>query len=112
MNGHALSPRRSWTTVLLSIPIAVSATVTVPPIPTYAATTVQVWLTTADGASQLAQQPNISLGPVARGTLNVTVDDSRSFQTMVGMGAAFTDSSTFLMANLKANNPSQYNTMM
>jgi glucosylceramidase len=96
--------------LLLSIPIAVSAAVT--PIPSYAATTLQVWLTTADGASQLAQQPNISLGAVARGTLNVTVDDSRSSQTMVGMGAAFTDSSTFLMANLKANNPSAYNTMM
>lgn len=80
--------------------------------PALAASTVQVWLTTGDGASQLAQQPGITLGSVARGTLNVAVDDSRSYQTNVGLGAAFTDSSTYLMQNMKTANPSAYNTMM
>ncbi len=80
--------------------------------PAYAAATVQVWLTTGDGASQLAQQSSITLGPVARGTLNVAVDDSRTYQTNVGLGAAFTDSSTYLMQNMKASNPSQYSAMM
>jgi len=72
----------------------------------------QVYLTTADGTNNLAQQSNITLGPVARGAVNVAIDDSRSYQTMVGFGAAFTDSSTYLMENLKNANSSAYNTMM
>lgn len=74
--------------------------------------TLQVYLTTADGSTNLAQQSGITLGPVARGSINVAVDDSRSFQTMVGFGAAFTDSSTYLMENLKGANAAGYGTMM
>jgi glucosylceramidase len=58
--------------------------------------TVQAWLTTADASSQLTQQPAVKLGPVARGQVNVSLDDSRGFQTITGPGAAFTDSSTYL----------------
>ena len=103
---------RRLTTTLLALAVAASASLAGNQLRTYAANSVQVWLTTADGANQLTQQSSITLGPVARGTLNVSVDDSRSYQTEVGFGAAFTDSSTYLMANLKASNPSQYNTMM
>ncbi len=69
-------------------------------------------LTTADGSNLLTQQTAINLGPVARGTINMSVDDSRTYQTMFGLGAAFTDSSTCLMNNLKSNNPGGYNTLM
>jgi len=74
--------------------------------------TLQTWLTTADGANQLTQQPSITLGTVTRGQLNVSVDDSRTYQTISGFGAAFTDSSTYLMAQLKSSSQSLYNTMM
>jgi len=74
--------------------------------------TVQVWLTTADGSTNLAQQSSITLGAVTRGAVNVAVDDSRSYQTISGFGAAFTDSSAYVMANLKSSNQSLYNTMM
>jgi glucosylceramidase len=74
--------------------------------------TLSVWLTTADGISQLSQQAAITLGKVGSGTVNVAVDDSRTYQTMSGFGAAFTDSSTYLMAQLKSNNQSLYNTLM
>lgn len=74
--------------------------------------TVQAWLTTADGSSQLTQQPAVTLGPVTRGQVNVSVDDSRTYQAISGFGAAFTDSSTYLMAQLKSYNPAAYATMM
>ncbi|HEV2374589.1 MAG TPA: RICIN domain-containing protein [Streptosporangiaceae bacterium] len=74
--------------------------------------TVQAWLTTADGSSALTQQPAITLGQVTRGQVNVSVDDSRAYQTISGFGAAFTDSSTYLMAQLKSSSPAAYATMM
>lgn len=90
---------------LVALPILSSS-------PADASTTLQTWLTTADGSSQLTQQPGITLGAVARGAINVNVTDSRSYQTMSGFGAAFTDSSTYLMAQLKSYDPSAYATMM
>jgi glucosylceramidase len=78
-----------------------------------AGTTVHVWLTTADGASKLTQQADITLGAVARGSVNVAVNDSLNQQTMSGgFGASFTDSSSYLLANLKAQNPTGYSTLM
>jgi glucosylceramidase len=71
-----------------------------------------VWLTTPDGSNQLTQQPGVTLGKVGTGAVNVAVDDSRTYQTMAGFGAAFTDSSTYVMAQLKSANPSLYNTLM
>ena len=49
---------------------------------------------------------------MSSGAVNVTVDDSVKSQTITGFGAAFTDSSTYLLARLKASDPSQYNTLM
>jgi len=79
--------------------------------PAQAATSLQVWLTTANGSSALAQQSNVTLGCEPR-LVNVEVNDSQTYQTMVGFGAAFTDSSTFLMAELKSYSSSAYNTLM
>lgn len=76
-------------------------------------TTLQAWMTTADGSNQLTQQPNVTLGAVTRGANNVTVNDSMTSQTVTaGFGAAFTDSSAYLLANLKAANPTDYSTVM
>ena len=49
--------------VLFAVVIAIATSTVGHMTPAYAASTVQVWLTTGDGASQLAQQPSITLGP-------------------------------------------------
>lgn len=90
--------------------LAVAAATAVPKA-SAAFPTLQIYLTTADGSSNLAQQAGITLGPVSRGAVNVAVDDSRTYQTIVGFGAAFTDSSTYLLENLKGGNPSGYSTV-
>ncbi len=84
----------------------------VPPPTLGVGETVQVYLTTADGANLLTQQSNITLGSVSSGAINVRVNDSLTYQTIVGFGAAFTDSSAFLMNRVKSYSMSMYNTMM
>jgi glucosylceramidase len=75
--------------------------------------TVHAWLTTPDGTNQLTQQADITLGPVSSGSVNVAVNDSLQYQTISGgFGAAFTDSSTYLMAQLKSYDSTSYNNMM
>ena len=58
---------------------------------------VQVWLSTADRRLKLAQQPDVAM--IARGSqpADVVVDPQKRFQTMVGFGAAITDSSAWLI---------------
>lgn len=74
--------------------------------------TLSVTLTTADGSAQLAPQPNITLGAVSSGTRNVTVNDSITSQTVSGFGGSFTNSSTYLLSQLKTNKPAQYTALM
>jgi glucosylceramidase len=109
-------PGRRSRRALLAVAVvglaAVAASAATPPLAQAAFPAVQVWLTTADGSTTLAQQSSITLGPVARGSVNVAVDESGSYQTISGFGAAFTDSSTYLMEQLKASSPTTYNTMM
>lgn len=57
-------------------------------------------LTTSDLSSALAPQPDITLGPVGSGSSNVTLDDTRAYQTVDGFGAAFTDSSGYVLSGL------------
>jgi glucosylceramidase len=105
---------RSRTVLVLALSLVIAYAVSAATPATRAVgTTLQVWLTTADGTSQLAQQPDITLGAVTRGSVNVTVNDSLVSQTIAGgFGASFTDSSAYLMSNLKTQNLSTYNTMM
>ena len=68
--------------------------------PAHAADTViGVTLTTADLGQALTPQPSITLGAVSSGTVNLTVDDTKTYQTIDGFGAAFTDSSAYLLQN-------------
>jgi glucosylceramidase len=60
-----------------------------------------VTLTTADLTSALAPQPDISPG-ASTAHPDVTLDDSTSLQTIDGFGAAFTDSSDYLLEGLPA----------
>jgi glucosylceramidase len=93
--------------------VAAAALTAAHPSPAAAASpTLQVWLTTTDDSSALTPQSNITLGPVTRGTINVAVNDSLSYQTMSGFGAAFTDSSAYLMNQLKGFSSASYSTLM
>src|SRR6476661_5716091 len=68
---------------------------------TKAETSVQVWLTTGDQRSLLASQPQLQLVPDA-GPLTgaiIDVDPGRTYQEMIGFGAAMTDASAWLMQN-------------
>lgn len=60
---------------------------------------VQVWLSTADRKMQLARQPDIELSPRNAQSDDVIIDTQATYQTMVGFGAAITDSSAWLLQN-------------
>ncbi len=64
-----------------------------------AGSTVQVWLTTSDGSSQLAQQSDIPFGGNTGNASTIRVNESKTFQQMTGFGAAVTDSSAWLINN-------------
>jgi len=64
------------------------------------AQTVRVWVTTDDQKTLMAQQPNVAFAPAASAsTPTVFVDDMQRYQQIEGFGAAFTDSSAWLMNN-------------
>lgn len=59
----------------------------------------QIWLTTADGASKLERQADPSIGQVGDRTATIVIDPSKTYQTIEGFGASFTDSSSWLIRN-------------
>ena len=61
-------------------------------------TTVQEWLTTSDLTSHLTQQPGLSFA-TSSATGTIAVDDTTTYQTMVGFGAAMTDTSAWLISD-------------
>ncbi len=60
---------------------------------------VQVWVSTADRRLQLARQPDIAMSPRDGLPKGVIVDTRATYQSMVGFGAAITDSSAWLIRN-------------
>ena len=60
---------------------------------------VELWLSTADRRLQLAQQPQLALDPPDAAPADVTIDTGKTYQTIVGFGAALTDSSAWLIQN-------------
>lgn len=70
-----------------------------PPPPEAAGAPVQVWLTTGDKTRLLAREANLAFAPRAPLALNIDVDATRRYQTMVGFGASITDASAWLMVN-------------
>jgi O-Glycosyl hydrolase len=75
----------------------VRAEVTVTPLPTMAG--VELWLSTADRRLRLVQQPDIGLSAHESSPADVIIDVSKKYQSIVGFGAALTDSSAWLLQN-------------
>ena len=75
----------------------VRAEVTVTPLPVAAA--VKLWLSTADRRLRLAPQPDIGLSAHESLPADVVIDINRKYQSIVGFGAALTDSSAWLLQN-------------
>ncbi|EIM01709.1 MULTISPECIES: glycoside hydrolase family 30 protein [Rhodanobacter] len=68
----------------------------VPPPPEAA---VRLWLSTADRRLRLARQPDIEPSAGEPSSADVVVDIDRKYQSIVGFGAALTDSSAWLLQN-------------
>lgn len=60
---------------------------------------VEIWLSTADRRLKLMRQPDIALGARGGSPADVVIDVGKKYQTMVGFGAAMTDSSAWLLQN-------------
>lgn len=58
----------------------------------------EAWLTTGDGKQRLAR---VALTRPVPGAVRIAIDPSQRFQTMVGFGAAITDASAILIADMK-----------
>jgi len=58
---------------------------------------VSVWLTTDDQHSKLEPQPAVAFAPASTAENPVVVDEARTYQTIEGFGASFTDSSAYLL---------------
>ena len=59
-----------------------------------------VWVTTPDGALKLSDRGSVEFRPGGSENLTVSVDPSRSYQTMDGFGASITDSSAHVLYRL------------
>ncbi|KAF0114265.1 MAG: glucosylceramidase [Hyphomonadaceae bacterium] len=59
----------------------------------------QVWVTTADKSKLLAQEADVAIASSTDNSTIINVDATEAYQTMVGVGASFTDASVYLMQN-------------
>ena len=60
---------------------------------------VELWLSTQDRRLRLARQPDIEIGAAEASSADVVVDAGKRYQSIVGFGAALTDSSAWLLQN-------------
>ena len=60
----------------------------------------QVWITTPDGLKKLSESGEAAFSRAAPGYETITVDPTRTFQTMTGFGGSITDSSATLLSAL------------
>jgi glucosylceramidase len=60
----------------------------------------RVWITTPDGTDKLTDSGSVSFATAAPGYETVTLDPTRTFQTMTGFGGSLTDSSASVLAQL------------
>jgi glucosylceramidase len=60
----------------------------------------RVWVTTPDGSLRLSPRGSVPFTRATPSALTITVDPSRTFQTMTGFGASITDSSASVLYRL------------
>lgn len=60
---------------------------------------VQLWLSTEDHGLRLARQPDIEISADEASSVDVAIDTSKTYQSIVGFGAALTDTSAWLIQN-------------
>jgi glucosylceramidase len=60
---------------------------------------VEAWVTTGDKTRLLARETRLAFGATAPLALNIEVDATQRYQTMVGFGASITDASAWLIRN-------------
>ncbi|TDV56558.1 ricin-type beta-trefoil lectin domain protein [Actinophytocola oryzae] len=90
--------RRRVVAAVAAVAATVGAAVVVPATPAMAATTANVWLTTADRSNLLRQQGGVSFGSGGSGPV-ITVNPNSTYQSMVGFGASFTDAAAWNVFN-------------
>jgi glucosylceramidase len=61
--------------------------------------TVELWLSTADRRLRLVQQPDIEMSAHESSPTDTVIDIGKRYQSIVGFGAALTDSSAWLIQN-------------
>src|SRR5215467_7972435 len=61
------------------------------------AQTVSVWLTTHDQSKLLAQQGSVAFSSGSPGNNCIVVDENQSYQQIEGFGAAFTDTTGYIL---------------
>jgi O-glycosyl hydrolase len=83
-----------------TLALAVSGAAPAPVAATSSGSAVQVWLTDLGSANRLTRQADLALAPSKSVTAStIGVDEGRTYQSIVGFGAAFTDSSAWLVYN-------------
>src|SRR3954447_136950 len=83
------------------LPAVLAAAVLIAAAPATAAPpTAREWLTTPHGAFKLSDRGSLPFRPGGSDRLTITVDPSRSYQTMDGFGASITDSSAQVLYRL------------
>lgn len=70
-----------------------------PPTPSPARAVVELWLSTADRRLKLAPQPDIRMSAPNGAPADIVIDIGKTYQSIVGFGAALTGSSAWLIQN-------------
>ena len=88
--------RRRWLHAAAAATLAVSGTAAAlaAATPSYAATSVSVWLTTADQANKLTAQTPLTFGSGGSGSV-ITVNPNTTYQSIVGFGGSMTDAAAY-----------------
>ena len=76
-------------------PVAAKVAPTAPPV----MPAIALWLSTADRRLRLMPQPGVEMRARGSAPADVVIDVNARYQTMVGFGAAMTDSSAWLLQN-------------
>lgn len=75
-------------------------------------TSISAWRSNVTATQDVERQPDITIGAVSDGNINIRVDDSLQSQRYLGVGASFTDSSASLLIHLKTDQPNRYWALM